>query len=184
MEKYIQQLLQEIESVILQRWRKCPPHYYQAGLPEKYLEPPKGWQEEDASHMVNFDSQLQFDMTMMEMGNWLEGAAESSMFYHFDLKPEQFPQPEILMDSQLDALTLALKRLWAAFNFTAVVPDKTPGRVVYPILLKRMLEPAMVMDFGHAGVEFCDYEPAHCPFGLEYCSCKKWIEEEEEDLPV
>ncbi len=184
MEKYIEQLLQEIETVILQRWRKCPPHFFLGGVPEKYLEPPKGWKEEDASHVVDFDSQVQYDMSIMEMENWLEGAAEFSMFFHFGLKPEQFPQPESLSDAQLDALTLALHRLWAAFNFTAVTPDNAPGRIVYPILLKRMLEPSAMMDFGHIGVEFCDYEPEHCPFGQEFCSCKKCVENDEKDLPV
>lgn len=180
MERYILQLLQDIEALILQRWRRCPPHFFRAGIPEPYLTPPEGWEEGiDDDHIIDFDSNIQMDMSFLEMEQWLKGNADSSMFYHFGLEPEQFPPPERLTDEQLDALTQALIRLWAAFNFTAVVPSIAPGRVLYPLLLKKMLEPATVMDFGHVGVEFCDYEPERCPFGIEWCSCKEGVEKDE-----
>jgi len=94
------------------------------------------------------------------------------MFYHFGFEPVQFPPAERLSDEELDALTQALCRLWAAYNFTPVLPDAVPGRLVYPLLLKRMEEPTFVMTRGNIGIEFCHYEPLECPWGLEYCTCK------------
>lgn len=173
MQKYLHQLLQEIEALILGRWEECVPHYFEAGMPSPYLTPPEGWKKGNKNKQRERPQMPDdLDKSFREMEKWLEGGADNSMFYHFQLEPEQFPPPEMLSDQQLEELVFALHRLWNAFNFTAAVPDHAPARVVYPILLKRMLKPAMVMNFGHIGVEFCDYYPQNCPFGLDYCSCK------------
>lgn len=178
MEKYIQQLLQEIESIILIRWKELPPHFYTAGVQDPYLIPPKNWKEEDADHMINHDSSLRHELSMGEMEKWLEGKAEHSMFSSFGLEPQQFPPPDKLSKEQLEALVTKILRLWASFNLAATIPDGTPSHIVYPILVKRMLEPATIMKFGLSGIEFCHYEPDECPFGLEYCSCKKYHDDE------
>lgn len=99
------------------------------------------------------------------------------MFYHFGFAPEQFPPAEQLTDAELDTLATLLCRLWAAYNFTAVLPDNVPGRVAYPLLLQRMGEPTFVFTRGNLGVEFCGYEPEHCPFGQAYCSCLRYAQE-------
>lgn len=62
------------------------------------------------------------------------------------------------------------------FNFTAVLPQSLPARLAYPALLKKMAKPAMLMKFGHIGIEFCHYEPPECPWGLVHCSCKQYLE--------
>jgi hypothetical protein len=117
---------------------------------------------------------LEVEKTMAEMEQWRDEAppVQQNMFYHFGFTPEQFPPPEQLSDADLDALSVLLCRLWAAYNFTAVVPEKAPGRVVYPLLLERMHKPTFVMTRGCIGIEFCHYEPSECPFGAEWCSCK------------
>ena len=177
MEKYVNQLLAQINQIILKRWRTCVPHYYEVGMRNEYLEPPKGWNEEDTPE-TDFDSQFISEKTTEEMETWLYGKGEFSMFYHFELGEQQFPPADRLTDEQLDKLVFALHRLWNAFNFTAVVPNSAPSRVVYPILLKRMLDSATVLQYGHSGIEFCDYVPEECVFG-QYCDCKKYLEENE-----
>lgn len=44
MQKYLTQLLSDIETAILIKWRISPPHYYEMGmLAESWIEPPKGY---------------------------------------------------------------------------------------------------------------------------------------------
>ena len=216
MRNYLTHLLADIEAAILQRWQHCPPHYYQMGVPERWLEPPTGWDgpppgyARDDEPLDDFFSGLEdedvlpnplppeekqapfpeealkpgatlppgpeFEATIEEVENYLHGKPELTMFYHFGFEPEQFPPPSALSDKEAGTLTHALCRLWAAFNFTPVFPQTAPGRVVYPLLLERMGKPAFVMDYGHTGVEFCDYEPQTCPFGV-WCDCKEFLEE-------
>ena len=173
MQKYIHYLLQDIETIILQRWRQCIPHYFQMGIPDPYLCPPEGWKEADLLQKTEPDSVSNFEETIAEMEKWLAGEEKYSMFSEFGLLPEQFPPQDRLSEQEVYGLVEVIRRLWAAFNFTAVVPNGVPARELYPILLERMLEACTVMDNGHIGIEFCDYEPERCPFGEEYCSCKQ-----------
>lgn len=115
---------------------------------------------------------LKFDQIIEEVEHYVQDRPRITMFDHFDLLPAAFPPAERLTDEQLEALVHTIRRLWAAFNFTAVIPEQVPARIVYPILLERMAEPAMIMKFGQIGIEFCDYEPKECPWGLDYCTCK------------
>ncbi len=117
---------------------------------------------------------MKFDEIIKEVEQYVERPPSVTMFDHFGLAPEAFPPADRLTDEQLGALVRTIRRLWAAFNFTAVVPDAAPARVVYPLLWQRMGEPSMVATHGHIGIEFCDYEPAECPFGLEWCDCKSF----------
>ncbi len=221
MQNYLTHLLADIEAAILRRWQHCPPHFYQMGVPESWLEPPTGWDGPPPGYARNdevlddFFSELEsedvlsnplppeetsspileaelkpdatlppdpeFLATTEEVENYLHGKPELFMFYHFGFEPEQFPPPAALTDEELEALTLALCRLWAAFNFTPVFPQSAPGRVVYPLLLERMGKAAFVFEHGHSGIEFCDYEPAECPFGA-YCDCKLYLEEGRFDM--
>ena len=177
---YLSQLHTDLEHAILHRWRACPPHYYQMGVPERWLDPPEGYtgppfgfgQEEDEAMRNTYLAQLQLEKTFAEVEQYVEGRHSGTMFGHFGFDPEQFPPAERLTDEQMQALAERLCRLWAAFNYTAVFPEKTPGRVLYPLLIRRMGEPAMLAERGHIGIEFCDYEPEECPFGAEWCDCK------------
>lgn len=180
MENYIQQFLEDLEGIILLRWRKCLPHYVEGGIPNQYLKPPEGWQESDANHLLDPDSELHSQLSFLEIENRLKSKSEFSMFYQLGLEPEQFPPLNKLTEEQVEKLTFTIHRLWNAFNFTAVIPNNTPARIVYPILLERMHDEIMIANFGHVNLEFCHYEPKECPFGLDYCDCTQ-IEKEYEE---
>ncbi|HLF65540.1 MAG TPA: hypothetical protein VI603_17365 [Saprospiraceae bacterium] len=122
---------------------------------------------------------LDFERGTAEMEQWRDEKppARQDMYYHFGFKPEQFPSEDRMTDAELNGIVSALCRLWAAYNFTPVVPKHVSGRVLYPLLLTRMCEPTFVMTRGNIGVEFCSYEPKQCPFGEEWCDCKDWDSE-------
>ncbi len=181
MKAYISQLLQGIETTIVNRWRRHPPHFWRQGLFDPWLILPEAISEEEAERLrrgametediLNPEASASID----EMEKWLDGEpGEPTMFSHFGFEPEAFPPADQLSEKELEALVPAICRLWAAFNFSFTIPEKAPARVVYPLLLKRMGEPAMVMKFGCTGIAFCDYEPERCPFGWEYCSCRHY----------
>lgn len=201
MSSYILQLLSDLEAAIHARWKECPPHYFEMGMPERFLEPPTdydgppfgfgiktedpsadfSWQEKDDSQESMLPSQseqfienLNFEASISEMEQWLEETppVRCDMYYHFGFEPEQFPQAGMLSDNEIENLVLSLCRLWATYNFTPVFPAHTPGRVLYPLLLQRMSEPTFVMTRGNNGIEFCEYAPEQCPFGEEWCTCK------------
>ncbi len=180
MQNYLTQLYADLEATILDRWRSCPPHYFEMGLPERWLDPPAGYagppfgfgHEEDEEIKNSYLATLEFEKTIAEVEKFVEEKPRITMFDHFGFVPEQFPPAEKLTDGQMESLTEPICRLWAAHNFTPVFPQKTPGRVIYPILLARMGEPAMALKRGNIGIEFCGYEPSECPFGLEWCDCK------------
>lgn len=180
MQTYLFQLHNDLENAILHRWNVCPPHYFEMGIPDRWLNPPVGYagpplgfgHEEDEVIKNSYLSILEFEKTIAEVESYVEEKPKINMFDHFGFEPEQFPPAEKLSDEHLDTLTTLLCRLWAAYNFTPVFPQKTPGRVMYPLLQDRMAEPAMLVTYGHIGVEFCHYEPSECPFGSEWCDCK------------
>ncbi len=189
MTHYLSQLHADLQSRIFTRWRHCPPHYWVMGMPDPYLILPKeleGMERPDPDSMASalpawmFDSAEDDTMSpataasLEEVERYVEEVPAITMFDHFDLRPEGFPPAERLADAQLADLVTALRRLWATFNFTAVLPDGLPARLAYPVLLTRMAEPAMLMAFGHIGIEFCHYEPTECPWGPEWCDCKNF----------
>ena len=222
MKNYLTQLLSDIETVILERWKLCPPHFYQMGLPDRYLDPPQGWEgpplgyaNEDFGRLDEFFAGLEeadvlsnplpveerpatdqeieiagdpdisaeenepnpeFEASIEEVEKYIHDEPVKNMYYHFGFDAEQFPPSDKLTDEELEQLTIALCRLWAAFNFTVSFPQKTPARIVYPLFTEQMHSPTHLMNRGIIGVEFCDYEPAHCPFG-EWCNCKDFDDE-------
>ena len=172
MEKYVNQLLELLEHKILKRWTKQVPHYYESGIPDPYLIPPKGWNKEKHEYLESETPEPLFETKIGEMEKWLEQTDQNMMFREFGLEPKEFPPVSKLTNEQVRELSVKLLRLWAAYNFTAVLPDKLPYDIVYKTLLKRMLEPSSFVNFGHVGIEFCDYVVEDCPFPLEFCSCK------------
>lgn len=216
MNNYITQLLADIEGAILHHWQECPPHFYQMGLYDPFLEPPAGWEgpplgyANEAGESDDFfdgvddalDEPSIFDSpedeaplnlgsteerddrlppSLSEAEDYVHGQPDRSMFQLFGFEEPQFPPTEKLTDEELDALTLALCRLWAAYNFTPVFPSAAPGRLVYPLLLERMAQPAFALKYGNIGVEFCGYDPTECPFGA-WCSCKLQLDDRDLDL--
>ncbi len=71
MQNYLTHLLSDIEAATLHRWQKCPPHYYQMGLPERYLEPTAGWDGPPLGYARNDDDSLDDFFAELESGDAL-----------------------------------------------------------------------------------------------------------------
>lgn len=170
METYLTQLRSDLHAATLARWNRNPPHFYQAGLRDAMHQPPEGYSEKPAQTAMPGH----FETSIGEMEDWLHGKPAITMFDHFGFTPDQFPPAEQLTEEQAQPLVDALVRLWVAYNFLPTVPKKTPARVFYPAMLARMAEPAMLMEHGVNGIEFCYFNPEACPFGVEYCDCKDY----------
>ncbi len=179
MDRYIIQLLEDIEDVIFKRWKKCPPHLYQADTNDPFLIPPKALEEQLETLPELLGSGEDLEHMFDEMKRWVRGEANHNMFYHFGLEPVQFPPENRLTDHHLEALNNAILRLWASFNFGTSFPDNIPPRTLYPLLLRQMQKDCVVVDYGHLGIELCDLNPENCPFGSAYCTCKDLTSSEE-----
>lgn len=167
MQRYLQQLHSDIEAAIRHRWRQCPPHYYQNGIPDPYLVPPQGLEKETSK-----EDDAPIEEILEEQETWLHTRPDAAMVEKLGFDLEQFPPSESLTVEQIQELCMAIRRLWAAFNFSASVPPNVPARILYPLLLEEMAKPRMVVQHGVIGIEFCDYEPENCPFGSTCCDCK------------
>ena len=91
----------------------------------------------------------------------------------FDLAAEAFPPRDRLTAAQAATLAQAIIDLWASLNFAVYLPDGLPLHLAYPLLVKRWQEePVSVVRDGRVTLEFCHYEPTHCPWPARFCMCQ------------
>lgn len=179
MQKYLSQLIADIQAATLNRWRIRPPHFYEMGMPDQWLNPPEGYNgpplgyghDDNNIYHEGYMAQLEHEKVNAEIEHFLANDATSSMFDYFELEHNQFPPVDRLQDEQLQQLCDSICRLWSAYNYTPVIPEKVPARILYPILVDAMLESRTQVNRGNIGIEFCNYYPETCPFGKNNCSC-------------
>ncbi|NJB84449.1 hypothetical protein GGR26_000194 [Lewinella marina] len=108
-----------------------------------------------------------------DVERYTSGESNRSMYDTLGFEPEAFPPAERLTDHQLETLVRDLLDLWAAYRTLADAPQGVSARLLYPQLLKRMhddyFDPG---DGGYLHLEFCEYEPARCPWPEGLCSCR------------
>ena len=108
-----------------------------------------------------------------------ECAPAVSMNDLFGIDAVVFPDAAKLSVEEMEALTDAILELWGAFNFAADFPDEVPIHLAYTALVKKWREG--MVHYASEGVghlEFCDYEPSRCPWGMEHCSCKEFADDD------
>ena len=104
-----------------------------------------------------------------------ERAPRISMNDLFGIDGVVFPDAAKLSDAEMEALTDAILELWGAFNFAADFPDNVPIHLVYTELVKTWRNEAVqYTSSGTCHLEFCDYDPSECPWGMEFCTCKEF----------
>lgn len=89
-----------------------------------------------------------------------------------------FPPHGRLNDAQISELVIEIKNLCYAYDVIPEFPDDLPNRQQYETLRKYWDEEVIRTEGEETEIEFCDYDTNNCPFGEQYCSCRK-IEDEE-----
>jgi hypothetical protein len=114
------------------------------------------------------------DYDLSYIAEW-EMAPRHAMNDLFGIKVEQFPPEEKLSAEQVEQLTTGILELWASYRILADFPEIVPLRTLYTVLLKRWAEkPTQFISQGNIHLEFCHYEPAECPWGMDFCTCKEF----------
>lgn len=181
MDQYINQLIEDIERAILERWNTTPPMSYQLGMMNNFQEPPIGFtgpefgyanQEEEEEE--EWQRQVKFEETIQEAEEYIqpEKAAVSIQLVNYaGLTMEQFPGADVLSNDHCERLVLAISRLLTSYNFM-LSKSKVPARFIYPILLEYLAQERSIPKHGFIGIEYCSFDPDICPFGMENCECK------------
>ncbi len=103
----------------------------------------------------------------------LEESGEKTMSQWFGLGKEQFPPSEKLSEEQLIQMAAEFENLWNAYSFYADFPEGLPAQRRYELMRDYLDHPTQHWPGGwEHHFEFCDYDPANCPFGNEFCRCK------------
>ena len=110
-----------------------------------------------------------------------ENAEPKPMQEWFGIARENFPPPEKLTTEQLTKMVDEILKLWEAYNFEAMLPDGLPVDVAYKVLTDFFDKPVAWVSEGTSLINFCDADPEHCPFPEEFCQCKDFDNEMDED---
>ena len=110
-----------------------------------------------------------------------ENAKSKPMQEWFGIAKENFPPPDKLTDEELKRMVDEILKLWEAYHFDAALPDDLPPNVAYKVLTDYFDKPVAWVSEGTVHIEFCDYDPEHCPFPKEFCWCRK-IETDDEHI--
>ena len=118
-----------------------------------------------------------FDPDYQDM---LEESPDRLMSQWFGLEKELFPPSEMLSPEELQLMTDELVQLWLAWSFYPEFPEGLPAKRRYEILRQYLDEPCQHWPGGwRQHFTFCNYEPANCPFGIEFCMCKDFESDDE-----
>ena len=112
-----------------------------------------------------------------EIDRIIDEEPETPMHNIFGIDPDMFPPVEKITKEQTEALVDEILELWTVFHLGADIPENFPKAKLYPLLVKKFREPIVYFPMADTDIVFCDYEPDHCPFGTEYCTCKDFIDE-------
>ena len=159
MDRYIEQLIEEMQLAMDNR-----------PIPEKL------WED------VDFDNPAEMeDMAYVEQ--YINGTTEQ-LSKILGIDKIQFPPLEKLTSTQAATIYKGMEELLQAFNFHPDFPDNLPLINKYQVLRAQWEMEVMPVSAGISHLEFCDYEPAACPFPLKYCTCKAFEEEEMQEPTV
>jgi hypothetical protein len=84
----------------------------------------------------------------------------------------QLPPPDKLNEQQQILLYNEMENLMNANNFYPDFPENIPTSIKYTVMRDHWDNEHVDMPSGSSHIEFCNYEPAECPFPEKYCTCK------------
>lgn len=102
-----------------------------------------------------------------------ENAPSKPLSEWFGISKNMFPPISQLSNEDIEHLAFAMSDLWVTFNFIPVLPEKLPARYVYKVLADNWDMDAQYISEGSCWIELCSYDPANCPFPIEYCELRE-----------
>ncbi len=153
MQKYVDQLIEDIEEIIV--W------YNEGSLPQK---------------SNSFEEQIE------EVERYINEKPTKTFGSYTGLTKVQFPPPERLSFDQMNALANALDKLLFTLHIRASIPQIIPVVAAYETFVGLLDRAVMIMKRGLMGIEFCSYEYKKCPWDLTYCTCVEYLEEDEKEV--
>lgn len=149
MEKYLQQLIEDMQA----RAKLAPPPYG--------MIPREGMAMEE---MKPYD----FEKSFEEAERLVTGEPDF-LSNQLGFEKLQFPSPEELTEEQIDMLVDEILKLWLAYHLVPDFPKNLPTLERYKLIRDYFDKELVLISIGEVHIEFCDFEPARCPFP-EYCS--------------
>jgi len=105
----------------------------------------------------------------------LEASPDRLMSEWFGLEKEFFPPSEMLTTEELDLMANEFELMWAAYSFFPEFPEGLPAKRRYELMREYLDYRCQHWPGGwEQCFTFCDYEPLRCPFGIEFCKCKNF----------
>lgn len=154
MEKYIQQLIDDIVEVI------------------------KAHPKNGSGDSMEQDDPEEVD-PMADVEQFLYGP-QKKLSEIVGIDKIQLPPGEKLSDQQKTMLFYAMTDLLKAYEIFTDFPEGLPVAIKYRLLRERweQEEVPVVGGGGMVHIEFCHYVPEECPFPVEYCDCRKFQDKE------
>lgn len=158
MKKYLNQLLSDLEAAKTKQPKKMD---YKLLYPDHPATDP------------------QYGGVMDYMIEW-ENAPEWEMDKLFGVKAEAFPPVEQLTEEETETLVVGILELWASFNIVMdLLDDGIPIKLIYKLLVNYWkTETVQYVSEGTLHLESCHYNINTCPWGIEYCSCKEFTDDD------
>ncbi|MCK9269424.1 MAG: hypothetical protein WC271_09930 [Bacteroidales bacterium] len=112
-----------------------------------------------------------------------ENAKPKPMQEWFGIAKENFPPAQRLSHDELKLMVDEILKLWEAYNYEVELPEGLPSNVAYKVLVGFFDKPIEWVSQGTMYLELCDYEPENCPFPKEFCKCKDFNNECDDETP-
>lgn len=163
MQKYITQLLADLKAA-------------QSNQPEK-VDYKLLYPDHPAAHP-------EYNDILGHLIEW-ENAPDWKMDDLFGIKGAAFPPVEKLTTIEQKALIHGILELWESFNIAADLNDEAPVEIVYKILINYWkTETVQYISKGTVHLEFCHYDVNDCQWGSEYCGCKDFEQDDDDDFEM
>lgn len=91
---------------------------------------------------------------------------------YFDVPYEALPSPNLLTNEQVKILLQTLEKMLQCHHIKCVWPKGIHNRTKYRILRDSWHEEMVgIFPMAHYQMQFCNNDPATCPFGYHKCEC-------------
>ena len=156
MEKYIEQLLMDIE----QRIGSAPP--------------PRGMITSKNGKMI-VGGETDIDAHIDEVERYIS-SPPAPLGEQLNMMKCEFPDPAKLDEDQLKRLSDAMQEMWISWHLVPDFPAKLPAEIRYRLMRDYMDKEIVLVSYGEVHVEFCDYDKNNCPFE-GYCTACDEVDE-------